>query len=78
MVQMRDDHKKQNPCLVEFSRLPEQERTFNLTMSLETLRTMTALGYHVAIADEEAEYKLRKLKLPQKYVFYKQKISYSH
>ena len=67
-VQVRDELKKQNPCLVEFARLPDQEKSFNLTMSHETLRTMVALGYHVGIADEEAEYKLRKLKLPQKYV----------
>lgn len=57
--------KKQNPCLVEFPRLPDQERGFNLTMAYETLRTVIALGYHVGIADEDAEYKLRKLKLPR-------------
>ncbi|XP_076818158.1 ryanodine receptor 2-like isoform X3 [Clavelina lepadiformis] len=64
----RDDAKKQNPCLVEFARLPEQERSFNLTMSYETLRTIIALGYHIGIADEDAEYKLRKLKLPRSYM----------
>jgi len=64
--QVRDEGKKQNPCLVEFARLPEQEKSFNLTMTFETLRTIIALGYHVGIADEEAEYKLKKLKLPRK------------
>nr|XP_018669433.1 ryanodine receptor 3 [Ciona intestinalis] len=65
---VRDEAKKQNPCLVEFARLPAQERSFNLTMSYETLRTIIALGYHVGIADEEAEYNLRKLKLPRSYI----------
>uniref|UniRef100_A0A803VFA3 Ryanodine receptor 2 n=1 Tax=Ficedula albicollis TaxID=59894 RepID=A0A803VFA3_FICAL len=31
------DNKRQHPCLVEFSKLPEQERNYNLQMSLETL-----------------------------------------
>ncbi|XP_077975839.1 ryanodine receptor 2-like isoform X3 [Styela clava] len=65
---IRDDVKKQNPCLVEFTHLPEQEKGFNLTMAYETLRTIVALGYHVGIADEDAEYKLRKLKLPRNYM----------
>lgn len=36
--QVRDDNKRQHPCLVEFSKLPEQERSYNLQMSLETLK----------------------------------------
>ena len=32
------------------------------------LRTIIALGYHVGLADEDAEYKLRKLKLPRGYL----------
>lgn len=36
--QVRDDNKRQHPCLVEFSKLPEQERNYNLQMSLETLK----------------------------------------
>ena len=37
-LQVRDDNKRQHPCLVEFSQLPEQERNYNLQMSLETLK----------------------------------------
>lgn len=37
-VKVRDDNKRQHPCLVEFPRLPEQERSYNLQMSLETLK----------------------------------------
>ncbi|KAF7253817.1 Ryanodine receptor 2 [Varanus komodoensis] len=35
---VRDDNKRQHPCLVEFAKLPEQERNYNLQMSLETLK----------------------------------------
>ncbi|KAJ1155514.1 hypothetical protein NDU88_008244 [Pleurodeles waltl] len=64
---IRDDNKRQHPCLVEFSKLPEQERNYNLQMSLETLKTLLALGCHVGIADEHAEEKLKKIKLPKNY-----------
>ncbi|NWW81506.1 RYR2 protein, partial [Climacteris rufus] len=64
---VRDDNKRQHPCLVEFSKLPEQERNYNLQMSLETLKTLLALGCHVGIADECAEEKVKKMKLPKNY-----------
>ena len=57
---VRDETKKQNPCLTAFERLPEQQRQFNMTMAGETLKTIIALGYHVGLADEDAVYKLRK------------------
>uniref|UniRef100_A0A8B9SCG5 Ryanodine receptor 2 n=1 Tax=Apteryx owenii TaxID=8824 RepID=A0A8B9SCG5_APTOW len=63
----RDDNKRQHPCLVEFSKLPEQERNYNLQMSLETLKTLLALGCHVGLADEHAEEKVKKMKLPKNY-----------
>ncbi|XP_041105563.1 ryanodine receptor 2-like [Polyodon spathula] len=63
---VRDDNKRQHPCLVEFCKLPEQERNYNLQMSLETLKTLLALGCHVGIADEHAEEKVKNLKLPTK------------
>uniref|UniRef100_A0A8D0HN71 Ryanodine receptor 2 n=1 Tax=Sphenodon punctatus TaxID=8508 RepID=A0A8D0HN71_SPHPU len=65
---VRDDNKRQHPCLVEFSKLPEQERNYNLQMSLETLKTLLALGCHVGLADEYAEERVKKLKLPKNYL----------
>ncbi|XP_031824383.1 ryanodine receptor 2 isoform X11 [Sarcophilus harrisii] len=62
---VRDDNKRQHPCLVEFAKLPEQERNYNLQMSLETLKTLLALGCHVGISDEHAEEKVKKMKLPK-------------
>ncbi|XP_060047921.1 ryanodine receptor 2 isoform X1 [Erinaceus europaeus] len=64
---IRDDNKRQHPCLVEFSKLPEQERNYNLQMSLETLKTLLALGCHVGLSDEHAEEKVKKMKLPKNY-----------
>ncbi|XP_076856683.1 ryanodine receptor 2 isoform X3 [Brachyhypopomus gauderio] len=64
---VRDDNKRQHPCLVEFSKLPEQERSYNLQMSLETLKTLLALGCHVAVADDRAADKVKRLKLSSKY-----------
>ncbi|KAK1794494.1 hypothetical protein P4O66_011363, partial [Electrophorus voltai] len=64
---VRDDSKRQHPCLVEFSKLPEQERNYNLQMSLETLKTLLALGCHVGVADERAVDKVKRLKLSTKY-----------
>ncbi|TSL04189.1 Ryanodine receptor 2 [Bagarius yarrelli] len=64
---VRDDNKRQHPCLVEFSKLPEQERSYNLQMSLETLKTLLALGCHVGVADERAMEKVKHLKLSAKY-----------
>lgn len=36
--QVRDDNKRQHPCLVDFVKLPETERNYNLQMSSETLK----------------------------------------
>lgn len=36
--QIRDDNKRQHPCLVDFAKLPETERNYNLQMSSETLK----------------------------------------
>nr|XP_032804165.1 ryanodine receptor 2-like isoform X12 [Petromyzon marinus] len=65
---VRDDNKRQHPCLVDFHKLPEQERNYNLQMSSETLKTLLALGCHVGIADEQAEATLKRFKLPRNYL----------
>uniref|UniRef100_F6XF06 Ryanodine receptor 3 n=1 Tax=Ornithorhynchus anatinus TaxID=9258 RepID=F6XF06_ORNAN len=65
---VRDDNKKQHPCLVEFSKLPDTEKNYNLQMSTETLKTLLALGCHVVHANLAAEEDLKKLKLPKNYV----------
>lgn len=42
--QIRDDNKRQHPCLVDFSKLPETEKNYNLQMSTETLKYVEHYG----------------------------------
>ncbi|KAI4802127.1 hypothetical protein KUCAC02_019985, partial [Chaenocephalus aceratus] len=65
---VRDDNKRQHPCLVDFGKLPETERNYNVQMSSETLKTLLALGCHVAQAFANAEDDLKKVKLPKDYM----------
>ncbi|XP_046711318.1 ryanodine receptor 3-like [Silurus meridionalis] len=65
---IRDDNKQQHPCLVDFSKLPETERNYNLQMSTETLKTLLALGCHVVQVSVDAEEELKKIKLPKNYM----------
>uniref|UniRef100_A0A8C3QAL2 Ryanodine receptor 3 n=1 Tax=Geospiza parvula TaxID=87175 RepID=A0A8C3QAL2_GEOPR len=65
---IRDDNKRHHPCLVEFSKLPETEKNYNLQMSTETLKTLLALGCHIVHAHPAAEEDLKKVKLPKNYV----------
>ncbi|XP_073771088.1 ryanodine receptor 1 isoform X3 [Danio rerio] len=64
----RDDNKKLHPCLVDFQSLPDPEKSYNLAMSGETLKTLLALGCHVGMGDEKAEENLKKIKLPKTYM----------
>uniref|UniRef100_A0A8C8CV05 Ryanodine receptor 3 n=1 Tax=Oncorhynchus tshawytscha TaxID=74940 RepID=A0A8C8CV05_ONCTS len=65
---VRDDNKRQHPCLVDFTKLPETESNYNLQMSSETLKTLLALGCHVTQTNINAEEDLKKVKLPKDYV----------
>uniref|UniRef100_A0A5F8HC19 Ryanodine receptor 3 n=1 Tax=Monodelphis domestica TaxID=13616 RepID=A0A5F8HC19_MONDO len=65
---IRDDNKRQHPCLVEFSKLPETEKNYNLQMSTETLKTLLALGCHIVHINLAAEEDLKKAKLPKNYM----------
>uniref|UniRef100_A0AAQ5Z2K5 Ryanodine receptor 3 n=1 Tax=Amphiprion ocellaris TaxID=80972 RepID=A0AAQ5Z2K5_AMPOC len=65
---VRDDNKRQHPCLVDFAKLPETERNYNLQMSSETLKTLLSLGCHVAQVNVHAEDDLKKVKLPKDYM----------
>ncbi|XP_051816036.1 ryanodine receptor 2 [Acanthochromis polyacanthus] len=64
---VRDEGKKHDPCVVEFSKLPEQERNQNLQMAQDTLRTLLALGFHIGLTDDHAEEHVKHKRLPTKY-----------
>lgn len=38
LAQVRDEVKKQDACLVEFSKLPELERSQNIQMAEDTIK----------------------------------------
>nr|XP_043902413.1 ryanodine receptor 2-like [Solea senegalensis] len=64
---VRDESKRHDPCIVEFSKLPEQERNHNLQVAQDTLRTLTALGFHIGLTDDNAVERVKYMRLATKY-----------
>lgn len=44
---MRDDAKKQTPCLVPYDSLPEEEKAYDRNTAMETLRLIVKMGYKI-------------------------------
>ena len=44
---VRDDGKKQTPCLVPYSQLPESEKQYDRNTAFQTLKLMVYLGYTI-------------------------------
>ena len=44
---VRDDLKKETPCLVPYSELPESEKEYDRNTALETVKTIISLGYSI-------------------------------
>lgn len=44
---VRDDSKKQTPCLVDYDELPESEKDYDRHTALETLKLIVKLGYTI-------------------------------
>ncbi len=40
-----DDEKKEHPCLVPYSELPEEQKEFDRRSAMETLKLIVKLGY---------------------------------
>ena len=45
--ELRDDEKKQHPCLVPYEELTESEKKFDRATSLESLKVILSLGYMI-------------------------------
>ena len=45
--EVRDDEKKEHPCLIPYEDLPESEKVFDRNTAMETLKAITALGYEI-------------------------------
>ena len=59
----RDDIKKQNPCMVPYSQLPEDEKTFDREMAMNTLKLVRKLGYDLVKREETELYRVLKQRL---------------
>lgn len=43
----RDDERKLHPCLIPYEELPEAEKEYDRSTSLETLKLIVKLGYNI-------------------------------
>lgn len=53
----RDDAKKETPCMVAYSELPESEKVFDRDMAMNTLKLVRKLGYDLIKREETDLYK---------------------
>ena len=44
---VRDDAKRETPCLVAYEDLPESEKDYDRNTALETLKFIVSLGYEI-------------------------------
>ena len=44
---VRDDLKKQHPCLIPYEDLPESEKHYDRATAMETLKTIIKLGFTI-------------------------------
>lgn len=44
---VRDDAKKETPCLVPYSELPESEKEYDRNTAIETLKLIIKMGYSI-------------------------------
>ncbi|XP_058254474.1 ryanodine receptor 2 isoform X2 [Hemibagrus wyckioides] len=63
---VRDDSKQLHPGLVEFSKLPDQERLSKLQAAEHTLRSLLALGAHIGLSDDHTEEKVKYVQISNK------------
>lgn len=48
---VRDDAKKQTPCMVPYEELPESEKEYDRATSQETLKLILKLGFEISKSD---------------------------
>jgi hypothetical protein len=44
---VRDDAKKETPCLVPYRDLPESEKDYDRNTAMETIKLIIKMGYHI-------------------------------
>ncbi|MCP9259463.1 Ryanodine receptor 44F [Dirofilaria immitis] len=63
--EVRDQKTRRHPCLTSFQQLPQNEKTYNINLAIDTMKTIEALRYHMIL--DEPPVRLRCLRLPQNY-----------
>ena len=61
--EQRDDNKKETPCMVPYSQLPDSEKTFDRDMAMNTLKLVKKLGYDLVKREETELYRVLKRRL---------------
>lgn len=61
----RDDEKKQNPCMVPYSLLPESEKKYDREMAMKTIKLLKKLGYDIIKREETELYRVLKERINQ-------------
>ena len=56
----RNDAKKETPCLVPYSRLPEKEKDFDRNMAMDTIKLLKKLGYDLIERKDTELYRVLK------------------
>ena len=56
----RDDNKKENPCIVPYSQLPESEKDYDRNMAMNTIKLLKKLGYDLIKREDTELYKTLK------------------
>ena len=59
----RDEDKKETPCMVPYSQLPEDEKEYDRKMAMNTLKLVQKLGYDLVKREETELYKVLKLRI---------------
>ena len=59
----RDDEKKETPCMVPYSQLPESEKKFDRDMAESSLKLVKAVGYEIIKEEDTELYRLLKQRL---------------
>ena len=65
--EQRDDTKKETPCMVSYSQLPDSEKTFDRDMAMNTLKLVKKLGYDLVKREETDLYRVLKQRLQNSY-----------
>ena len=59
----RDDDKKETPCMVPYSQLPESEKKFDRDMAESSLKLVKAVGYEIIKKEDTELYRLLRQRL---------------